>query len=76
VEDMISDGDKIVVRWSLRATHLGEYQGHPATGKAISITGMSQFRLAGNKIQEINVSMDRLGMWQQLGWLAQAPKSK
>src|SRR5437899_4601502 len=60
IEDMISDGDKIVVRWSLRATHLGEYQGHPATGKVISITGMSQFRLADDKIQEITVSMDRL----------------
>jgi steroid delta-isomerase-like uncharacterized protein len=74
VEDMISDGDKVVARWSLRATHLGEYQGHPATGKAISVTGMSVFRFAGDKIQEITVSMDRLGMWQQLGWLPESQK--
>src|SRR5436309_11415097 len=55
VEEMIAEGDKVVVRWSLRGTHLGDYQGRPATGKAMSVTGMSLFRLANGKIQEITV---------------------
>lgn len=77
VEDQIAEGDKIVVRWTLRATQLGEYQGHPPTGKTIAVTGMSLFRLAGGKIQEITVNMDRLGQAQQLGWLpAPAPPAK
>src|SRR6266704_5982285 len=74
VEEMIAEGDKVVVRWSLRGTHLGDYQGRPATGKAMSVTGMSLFRLADGKIQEITVSMDRLGQWQQLGWLPEPAK--
>ena len=59
------------------ATHSGEYQGHPPTGKTITVTGISIFRLADGKIQEITVNMDRLGQAQQLGWLpAPAPPVK
>jgi len=75
VEDVIAEGDKVVVHWSLRATQLGDYLGRPATGKTVSVTGMSLFRLADGKIQEITVSMDRLGQWQQLGWLPEPPKA-
>ena len=36
-----------------------------------------QLALQWNKdIQEITVSMDRLGQWQQLGWLPEAGKGK
>ena len=75
VEDVIAEGDKVVVHWSLRATQLGDYLGRPATGKTVSVTGMSLFRLADGKIQEITVSMDRLGQWQQLGLLPEPPKA-
>ena len=76
VEEMISEKDKVLVRWSLRGTQLGEYQGRPATDKPVLVTGMSLFRLADGKIQEITVSMDRLGMWQQMGWLPEPAKGK
>ena len=77
VEDVIAEGDKVVVRWTLHATHSGEYQGHPPTGKTIIVAGISLFRLADGKIQEITVNMDRLGQAQQLGWLpAPAPPTK
>jgi predicted ester cyclase len=33
IEDEIAEGNKIAVRWTLRATHLGEYQGHPPPAK-------------------------------------------
>ena len=70
IEDQVAQGPKIAVRWTLRATHLGEYQNHPPTGKAILVTGTSTFRLAGGKIQEVWVNMDRFGLMQQLGWLS------
>jgi len=77
IEDEISEGNKIAIRWTLRATHLGEYQGHAPTGKTIAVTGISIFQIANGKIQAIAVNMDRLGQFQQLGWLpelAQPPK--
>src|SRR5213596_2864447 len=33
LEEVIAERDKVVVSWSLRGTHLGEYQGREATGK-------------------------------------------
>ncbi len=77
IEDLIAEGDKAVVHWTLHATHSGEYQGYPPSGKAITVTGISIFRLADGKIQEITVNMDRLGQAQQLGWLpATTPPAK
>jgi steroid delta-isomerase-like uncharacterized protein len=69
IEDEIAEGDRVVVRWSLRGTNTGPYQGQPATGKPIAVTGASTFRLADGRIQEVWVSMDRLGLMDQLGWL-------
>jgi steroid delta-isomerase-like uncharacterized protein len=69
IEEEIAEGNKIAVRWTLRATHLGDYQGRPPTGKAVTVTGISIFQIATGKIQEITVNMDRLGQFQQLGWL-------
>lgn len=73
LEDQIAEGDKTVVRWTLRGTQTGEFQGHPASGRSFAITGVSLFRIAAGKIQEITVNMDRLGLMEQLGWLPAAP---
>ena len=77
IEEEIAEGNKLAIRWTLRATHLGEYQGHPPTGKMVTVTGVSIFQIADGKIQDITVNMDRLGQFQQLGWLhafSQPPK--
>ena len=77
IEDEIAERNKIAVRWTLRATHLGEYQRRPPTGKTVTATGISIFQIANGKIQDITVNMDRLGQFQQLGWLpAPAPPPK
>lgn len=33
IEDLISEGDKVVSRNTVTGTHLGDYMGHPATGR-------------------------------------------
>lgn len=77
IEDEIADGNRIAIRWTMRATNRGEYQGRPPTGKTVTVTGISLFHIADGKIQEIIVSMDRLGQFQQLGWLpASSPSPK
>jgi steroid delta-isomerase-like uncharacterized protein len=37
IEDQIAEGDRVVTRWTARATHKGEYQGVPPTGKQFSL---------------------------------------
>jgi steroid delta-isomerase-like uncharacterized protein len=72
VEELICQGAKVAARWTLRGTQLGEYQGRPPSGRTMTVTGVSIFRIADGKIQENAVSMDRLGMQQQLGLLPAA----
>jgi len=77
INDLIAEGDKVAVRWTMRGTQLADYQGHPPSRKTMTVTGVSVFRIAGDKIQEIHVNMDRQGMMKQLGWPpAPAPPPK
>ena len=69
IEDQVAESDKVAVRWILRGTQMAEYQGHPPSQKTMTVTGVSIFRIAEGKIQEIHVCLDRHGMMEQLGWL-------
>jgi len=67
VEDMITEGDRVVARLSVSATQHGAYMGLPATGKHVRFTGIDIIHLAGGKLVERWGEMDMLGMLQQLG---------
>jgi steroid delta-isomerase-like uncharacterized protein len=70
IDDQIAEGDKVVTRWTARATHEGEFRGIPPTGKPGTVTGMTIFRIADGNILECWTNMDELGMMQQLGLLS------
>lgn len=67
VEDMIAEGSKVCWQWVLRGRHTGVFQGVPATGKSVVITGMSIVRLAEGRLAEHWGEQDLLGLMQQLG---------
>lgn len=67
IKDQIAEGDKVVTRTTWRATHSGEFQGLPATGKRIEIGGISVARIENGQIAERWVLIDQLSMMQQLG---------
>ena len=56
VNDQVAEGDKVVIRWTLRGTQTSDYLGHPPFRKTMAVTGVSLFRIAGGKIQEIHVA--------------------
>lgn len=66
IEDIIAEGDKVCWRWVLRGKDTGVFQGMPATGKSIAITGMSIVRLAEGRFVEHWGEQDMLGLMQQL----------
>jgi steroid delta-isomerase-like uncharacterized protein len=66
VEDMIGEGDKVVVRWRGRATHRGVFLGIPPTGKSVSITGIAIYRLSKGKVVERWVEVGLLAAAEQL----------
>ena len=69
VEDIIAEGDKVMVRFIVRGTHLGEFRGTPASGKTIEMGGISLERCAAGKMVEGWHCSDTLGMMQQLGMI-------
>jgi steroid delta-isomerase-like uncharacterized protein len=67
LEDIVAEGDKVVVRWKGTSKHTGEFMGIPATGKQLSMTGISIARIEGSKIAEEWGEMDMMGLMQQIG---------
>ena len=70
IEDMIAEGDKVVLRWTLRGTNTGEIvtpMPLPATGRQVTISGITIVRIAGGKGVEVWSQMDMLGIMQQIG---------
>jgi predicted ester cyclase len=48
VEDIVAEGDKVVIRWMSSGTHQGEFMGFAPTGRHVTFTGMRLFRIADN----------------------------
>jgi steroid delta-isomerase-like uncharacterized protein len=67
IEDIIAEGDRVVVRLTYHGTYQAELMGIAATGKQISATGINIFRLANGKAVEQWANGDDLGLLQQLG---------
>ena len=67
VEDLLTDGDKVVLRQTHTGTHTGKFMGVPPTGNQIQTTEISILRVADGKIHEVWVNVDLLTMLQQIG---------
>jgi len=69
IDDVIAEGDKVVVRWTNAGTHVGEFAGIPATGGTFSIAGIDIYRVEGDLLAEHWHVVDQLSMLGQLGLL-------
>jgi len=67
IEDVIAEGDKVVVRWTNDGAMVGEFAGLPANGKAFSIPGIDVHRLEDGKLVEHWHVVDQFGMAMQIG---------
>jgi steroid delta-isomerase-like uncharacterized protein len=66
VDDTISEGDQVAARFSATMTHTGDALGFPATGKRVTVSGMSFSRIRNGQIVEGWNNWDIYGMMQQL----------
>lgn len=67
LEEVVSEGDEVAAHFTLRATHEGEFNGIPPTGKQVVVTGITILRFADGKCVERWNQADFLGLLQQLG---------
>ncbi len=61
VEQVITDDDLVVVRWSATGMHEGEFQGFAPSGKPVTWTGINIFRFECGKIAEDWSEVDGAG---------------
>lgn len=66
-EDMIEEGNKVVVRMMVKATHKNTFMDIPATGKRISLPLMIIYEIENGKIVKNWMSYDRMLFMEQLG---------
>jgi predicted ester cyclase len=69
INDIIAEGDKVVVRSTFSGTQTGPLMGFSPTGKHCTQSQISIFRLANGKVSEYWFNADDLGMIRQLGLL-------
>jgi len=70
IEDLVAEGDQVAMRWTFRGTHTGDLVAPvplPATGKQVTVPGITIVRLTGGKGVEVWSQGDTLGFMQQLG---------
>jgi len=72
VDEVMVDGDRVVLRCTLKGTHEGPFMGIPPTGRKIEVTEIHMYRLADGKAVEHRVGRDDLGAMRQLGIIADA----
>ena len=76
IDDIMAEGNKVIVRWTSRGTHKGVLLGVAPTGKQTMVEGISIIRLANSKVAEAWVTWDTLGMLRQLGVGPQLAQAK
>jgi steroid delta-isomerase-like uncharacterized protein len=69
VEDVIAEGDRVVVRGWFTGTNDGPFMGRPATGRTVRMPQIHIFRMRDGRVCESWACMDELDGMRQLGVL-------
>ncbi len=67
VEAVAAQGDKVMVRLTLRGTHDGPFRGTPPTGNPVEVTVYREYRLIDGKIAEHWALLDTATLLRQIG---------
>lgn len=66
VEKMIEEGDQVAAAWRWSGTHLGDIPGFPASGRKITMSGLTIYAFEGSRLSGHWQVADRLAIFQQL----------
>lgn len=67
IEDLVAEGDRVVVRWTASGTQEGAFGPIPPTHRTVSWSGVHIFRIRDGRFVEYWVESDSLGRLRQLG---------
>jgi predicted ester cyclase len=66
VDEIVGEGDDVLVSGTLSGTHKGDFYGMPATGNKVSWTGCAIFRFRGSQVIARWQEFDALGLMGQI----------
>ena len=76
VEDVIAEGDRVVVRSTLSGTHDGDpFLEADASDSEVEVAVTTIFRIERGKIAEAWMCFDTMGLLQQIGAMPEHPQS-
>jgi predicted ester cyclase len=67
VDDVIAEGEKVLVRLRVQGTHGGDLMGVPASGRKIDIAVLDLFQFRDGTLIEHWALLDNLGLLRQIG---------
>ncbi len=67
VDEVIAEGNKVALRWTIRGTHTGELFGIPASDKSITLPITEVFHIENGQLVEAWDRYDRLHLLEQIG---------
>ncbi|WP_315815169.1 ester cyclase [Paraflavitalea speifideaquila] len=67
LDELVAEGDKVMIRWTVTGTHLGPLNGLAGTGKKVRSAGMGVFGMKDGKVTNGQVLTDRLGFCKSWG---------
>ena len=74
IDDTIAERNEVVLHWTARGTHKGQFLGMQPTQRKFTIDGTSIYRLEGTKIAESHANWNLASMMGQLG-VDEVPKA-
>lgn len=66
-EDIVAEGDRVVVRATVHGVHQGPFMSTPPTGKTVAFPLIIIYRLEQGRIAQHWMLTDMLGFMQQIG---------
>ena len=66
LDPQIAEGDHVITPLTFRATHPGELQVIPTSGKRVEIRALNINRILGGKIAQVETVVDMMGLMQQM----------
>ena len=69
IRHLFAEGDLVAARFTVDATHSGEFLGHPPTGNRVHPGETVIYRIADGRIAEFWAHSDTLGIFRELGVL-------
>jgi steroid delta-isomerase-like uncharacterized protein len=67
IDDMIAEKDEVVVHWTARGNHQGQFLGLPPTNRTGTVTGTSILRFSSGKVVEQWSDWNLLTLLENLG---------